>query len=152
MAPSFDPETKLFYVNAQEGFMLYYLALNAAKKAEGHQGGSATSLYSRGRLVAIDYQTGKVRWSREEEEGEGHPGILTTAGQLLFTGDVSGNLLALDPENGDTLWHVNAGGNLGSSPMTYELDGRQYVLTGVDSVLYAWTLPGNAGKKTGTGE
>ena len=146
MAPSFDPETKLFYVNAEEGFMLYYLALNAAKKAEGHQGGSATSLWSRARLVAIDYRTGKVRWSREEGEGEGHPGILTTAGHLLFTGDVSGNLLALDPENGDTLWHVSVGGNLGSSPMTYELDGRQYVVTGVDSVLYAWTLPENLHK------
>jgi alcohol dehydrogenase (cytochrome c) len=148
MAPSFDPETKLFYVNAQEGFMLYYLSLNAAQKAEGHQGGTATSLWSRARLVAIDYQTGKIRWSREEEEGEGHPGILTTAGQLLFTGDVSGNLLALDPENGDTLWHVNAGANLGSSPMTYELDGRQYVITGVDGVLYAWALPQNAAKSS----
>ncbi len=141
MAPSFDPETKLFYVNAQEGFMLYYLALNAAKRAEGHQGGSATSLWSKAMLVAIDYRTGRVRWTRQEEEGEGHPGILTTAGHLLFTGDVSGNLLALDPENGDTLWHANAGGTLGSSPMSYELDGRQYVITGVDSVLYAWTLP-----------
>jgi len=49
--------------------------------------------------------------------------------------------LALDPENGETLWHVNAGGTMGSSPMTYELDGRQYVITGVDGVLYAWALP-----------
>jgi alcohol dehydrogenase (cytochrome c) len=65
---------------------------------------------------------------------------------LLFTGDVAGNLLALDPENGDTLWHVNAGGTLGSSPMTYELDGRQYVITGVDGVLYAWTLPEHSRK------
>lgn len=140
MAPSFDPETKLFYVNAQEGFGLYYLMLNANKKAVGHQGGEATDLWSRSLLVAIDYQTGKIRWTREEEERTGHPGILTTAGHLLFTGDVSGNLLALDPENGNTLWHVNAGGNLGSSPMTYELEGRQYVVTGVDGVLYAWAL------------
>ncbi len=141
MAPSFDPETKLFYVNAQEGFGLYYLTLNKNRKAVGHQGGQATDLWTRALLVAIDYQTGKIRWRRTEEERAGHPGILTTAGHLLFTGDVSGNLLALDPENGETLWHVKPGGNLGSSPMTYELDGRQYVVTGVDGVLYAWALP-----------
>jgi len=141
MAPSFDPDTKLFYVNAQQGFTLYYLALNAGGKPEGHQGGAASPLWSQALLVAIDYQTGKIRWTRNEEEGAAHPGILTTAGRLLITGDVSGNLLILDPRNGRTLWHVYAGGLLGSSPMTYELDGRQYILTGVDSVLYAWALP-----------
>jgi alcohol dehydrogenase (cytochrome c) len=52
-----------------------------------------------------------------------------------------GDLLALDPANGDVLWHASGGGTLSNSPMTYELDGRQYVLMGVDGVLYAWTLP-----------
>ncbi|MBV9502812.1 MAG: acido-empty-quinoprotein group A [Acidobacteriaceae bacterium] len=141
MAPSFDPETKLFYVNAQQGFTVYYLTLNANQQPEGHQGGAASPLWSKALLVAIDYRTGKVRWTREEEEGAAHPGILTTAGHLLITGDVSGNLLVLDPEDGRTLWHVNPGGLLNSSPMTYELDGRQYIVTGVDSVLYAWALP-----------
>jgi acido-empty-quinoprotein group A len=141
MAPSFDPETQLFYVNAQRGFTVYYLSLNASNKPEGHQGGASSPLWSQAHLVAIDYKTGQIRWTRNEGEGEGHPGILTTAGHLLFTGDVSGNLLALDPDDGRTLWHVNAGGTLGSSPMTYELDGRQYVITGVDGVLYAWALP-----------
>ena len=141
MAPSFDPQTGLFYVNAQQGFGMYYLTLGANKKPEGHQGGASTQLWSEAMLVAIDYKTGKVRWTRKEEEGVGHPGILTTAGRLLFTGDVSGNLLALDPEDGRALWHVYAGGILGSSPSTYQLDGRQYVLTGVAGVLYAWALP-----------
>ena len=140
MAPSFDPETKLFYVNAQRvSWCTTWISMQ--EKSEGHQGGSATSLWSKAPLVAIDYQTGRIRWSRREEEGEGHPGILTTAGHLLFTGDVSGNLLGLDPETAIRLAR-ECGGNLGSSPMTYELDGRQYVMTGVDSVLYAWALPG----------
>lgn len=47
----------------------------------------------------------------------------------------------LDPATGKTLWHVNAGGSMESSPMTYELDGRQYVVEGVQGVLYAWALP-----------
>jgi alcohol dehydrogenase (cytochrome c) len=147
MAPSFDPQTQLFYVNAQQGFTLYYLTLDRSGKAEGHQGGAASPLWSQACLVAIDYRTGKIRWTRKEEEGAAHPGILTTAGHLLITGDVSGNLLVLDPEDGRTLWNVYAGGVLGSSPMTYQLDGRQYILTGVDSVLYAWTLPMPSGAR-----
>jgi alcohol dehydrogenase (cytochrome c) len=141
MAPSFDPETNLFYVNAFQGYGLFYLTLNENEKPEGHQGGAANSFWSNALLVALDYRTGKVKWTRDSGNATGSPGVLTTAGHLLFTGDVSGNLLALDPSNGEVLWHTSGGGNLTNSPMTYELDGRQYVLTGVDGVLYAWALP-----------
>jgi outer membrane protein assembly factor BamB len=72
--------------------------------------------------------------------GGGSDGILTTAGHLLFT-DESGQLVALDAGTGEVLWHVYAGGNLSGCPMTYEWEGRQYVLTPVDGVLYAWALP-----------
>ncbi|HEX4231895.1 MAG TPA: acido-empty-quinoprotein group A [Bryobacteraceae bacterium] len=144
MSPSFDPQTNLFYVNAMRGTSLWYLTLNADKKPEGHQGGSATNFWSDSLIVALDYTTGKTVWTRPAGEGRGAAGILTTAGQLLFTGDGLGDLLALDPSTGAVLWHASGGGLLSGSPMTYELDGRQYVLTGVDGVLYAWTLPSPA--------
>ncbi|GGA54927.1 quinoprotein ethanol dehydrogenase [Edaphobacter acidisoli] len=143
MSPSYDPQTKLFYVNAQEGYGYWYLALGPNGLPEDHQGGGSQSLISTSVLLALDYQTGKVRWQRESGIGLGTPGILTTAGHLLFTGDISGNLLALDPENGTVLWHTRGGGSLSNAPMTYQLNGRQYVLTGVDGVLYAWSLPSN---------
>jgi alcohol dehydrogenase (cytochrome c) len=98
-------------------------------------------------LLALDYETGKVRWRRDRpnvggrDTSGGGSGILTTAGGLLFTGDSGGDLIALDASNGNTLWHVYPGGNLTGAPMTYELGGRQYVITAVDSVLYAWALP-----------
>jgi len=60
---------------------------------------------------------------------------------LLFTGDNTNNLLALNPATGKTLWHVNAGGRMVSSPMTYELDGKQYLLTAVNDVVFVWSLP-----------
>ncbi len=144
MAPSYDPQTKLFYVNAQQGFSLYYLTTNEAGKPEGHQGGNAISLWSKALLLAIDFETGKIRWQRDQGTGAAYPGILTTAGHLLFTADVKGNLLALDAGSGEPLWHIYPGGLMNSSPMTYETDGRQYVLTAVDSVLYAWALPDRA--------
>jgi alcohol dehydrogenase (cytochrome c) len=50
-------------------------------------------------------------------------------------------LLALDPATGKTLWHLNAGGHLDASPMTYQLDGRQYLLFAVQDNLFAFAIP-----------
>jgi alcohol dehydrogenase (cytochrome c) len=141
MAPSFDPQTRLFYVNAQTAASLWYLVLNEDHKPDGHQGGTLSDFWSSSQLKALDYESGKTVWQRDLGKGHSFTGVLTTAGHLLFSGDTSGNLLALDPANGNLLWHVYAGGTLNSSPMTYQIEGRQYLITPVDSVVYAWTLP-----------
>lgn len=147
-APSFDPETGLFYVNAYHYFLVAYLTRTGDKaNASDHQGGMTSPLWAQSMLLAIDYRTGKIRWRQDRPPGYGQgydglgSGILTTAGHLLITGDPSGDLMALDPATGKSLWHVYAGGRLTGCPMTYELDGRQYLLTAVDGVLYAWALP-----------
>lgn len=141
MAPSFDPQTGLFYVNARRIFSVYYNT--ATGKAEGW-GGRDRILWANSTLRALDFRTGKVVWNHEIGEGESIAGILTTAGHLLFSADNSGNLLALDPATGRTLWHLNLGGGLLASPMTYELEGRQYILMPVTDVLYAFALPENS--------
>jgi len=138
MSPSFDPQTNLFYVNARRIFSIYYQTVTG--KAEGW-GGRDRNLWANSTIRALDYRTGKVVWNHETGEDENGAGILTTAGHLLFSADTSGNLLALDPGNGKTLWHLNAGGRVAASPMTYQLDGRQYVLFAVQDVLHAFALP-----------
>ena len=138
MAPSFDPQTGMFYVNARRCFSVYYLTTSG--KAEGW-GGRDRILWANSTLRALDYRTGKVVWNHELGNGESIAGVLTTAGHLLFTADNSGNLLALDPNTGKTLWHLNMGGELVASPMTYQLDGRQYLLVPIQDVLYAFALP-----------
>ena len=140
MAPSFDPDTGLFYVIARRIFSIFYKT--ATGKPEGW-GGRDRNLWANSVLQAMDYQTGKIRWSHELGDGEVTAGILTTAGGLLFTADNSDNLLALDPATGKTLWHVQAGGRLVSSPMTYEIDGKQHLLTAVQDLVLVWKLPGN---------
>ena len=147
-APSFDPETGLFYVNAYHIFFVTYLTRELGDEASSsdHQGGENSPLWSESMLLALDYKTGQIRWRRDEPHAGGRfaeigSGILTTAGKLLITGDNAGDLEALDPATGTPLWHVFAGGRLTGCPMTYELDGRQFLLTQVDSVLYAWALP-----------
>jgi len=73
-------------------------------------------------LLALDYETGKVRWRQDRPAGGGGEGqgsgILTTAGRLLLTGASTGNLVARDAATGKTLWHVYPGGNLTGAPMT----------------------------------
>jgi len=139
MAPSFDPQTNLFYVNARRIFSVYYNTVDKTKP-EGW-GGRDRILWANSTIRALDYKTGKVVWNHEIGEDESISGILTTAGHLLFTTDTSHNLLALDPATGKTLWHLNVGGPLLASPMTYMLDGRQYLMIPIYDTLYAFALP-----------
>jgi alcohol dehydrogenase (cytochrome c) len=92
-------------------------------------------------LDAINYQTGKIRWSHELGAGGSGAGVLRTDSGLTFTGDAAGNVLALDTSNGKTLWNAGAEPDMESSPITYELDGRQYLVTSSGGVLVAWRLP-----------
>jgi alcohol dehydrogenase (cytochrome c) len=103
-------------------------------------------LWGKAVLEAIDYQTGKIRWKHELGPGGAGAGVLTTASGLTFSGDAHGNFLALDTSTGQTLWHAGSGASIASSPITYELDGRQFIMTSSGGVLFAWALP-NAGPK-----
>ena len=98
--------------------------------------------FAKSSLRAIDYQTGDFRWTHTfPGPGGSISNLLTTAGNLLFSGDPSKNLIAFDPKNGKPLWHVKLQASVTNSPITYMLDGKQYVLaTAVDHV-YAFTLP-----------
>jgi alcohol dehydrogenase (cytochrome c) len=138
MAPGFDPQTGLLFVSARRLWSIFYMT--AEGKPEGWAGRDR-NLWANSVLEAIDYKTGRVAWKHEIGPGEGVAGILTTAGNLLFTADNSNNVIALDPATGKSLWHVSLGEKMDSAPSTYELDGRQYILTPVGSSLYAWTLP-----------
>jgi alcohol dehydrogenase (cytochrome c) len=137
-APSFDPKTGLFVVAASPSYALYF-----AKPADGTYGwaGADYDLWGKGVLEAIDYQTGKIRWTHELGKRSPSAGVMTTRSGLTFTGDVEGNLLALDTATGKTLWHAGLGGPIGTSPISYELGGRQYLISGSGGVLYAWALP-----------
>jgi alcohol dehydrogenase (cytochrome c) len=137
-SPSFDPKTGLFIVDAHPSWSIYF-----SKPADGDYGwaGGDYDLWGKGVIEAIDYQTGKIRWSHDVGPGGSGAGVLTTDSGLTFTGDAQGNFLALDTATGKTLWHAGSGGAIGSSPTTYELDGKQYVLTSGGGVLFAWKLP-----------
>jgi alcohol dehydrogenase (cytochrome c) len=138
-APSYDPETGLFYVNSREGLGLFYLTMPGIH-AEGWAGRDFF-IFDKSMLKAIDVQTGKIRWTHDYSGHGAFTGVLSTAGHLVFTEDGSMNLIAVDASTGRTLWHTYPGGAMATAPMTYELDGRQYLVMPVDGVVFAYALP-----------
>jgi len=139
--PSFSPKTGLLYVGTSQSYGMQYLT-DTDERPEGYGGGAVGAGGGGGRegyLKAIDYRTGKVRWRHALTEG-GAMGLLTTAGDLLFGGDGSGNFVAYDPSTGDPLWHAGLASYPSNAPVTFMLDGRQFVVVGAGDSLYAFTL------------
>ena len=97
-------------------------------------------------LRATDPATGKVMWQHEYLEPNGinarYASVLTTAGGLLFTGDISGNFIAFDARTGRILWHDELPENsITGVPVSYTIDGAQYVAAPSGGVVVAYRLP-----------
>jgi PQQ-dependent dehydrogenase (methanol/ethanol family) len=82
-----------------------------------------------GQLVAVDYNTGKIKWKVKTPQPM-IGGALATAGGLVFAGEANGEFKAYDAKNGSILWSFNAGAGVNAPPSTYEVDGKQYVVVG----------------------
>jgi acido-empty-quinoprotein group A len=144
--PSYSPRTELFYFNATLGYGIAYL-YDTSDKPQGYGGGSGGNFDTRSALLAMDIRTGAIKWKHEHRTGPGagfggmSGGIMTTAGDLLFTGD-TGNLVAFDPANGEPIWRQRLMSPLSNGPSTWMLDGKQYLIIGAGDCLYALTLAG----------
>lgn len=82
-----------------------------------------------GALIAVDYNTGKIRWKVKKPEPV-FGGVLATAGGLVFTGEATGKFAAYDSSNGRELWSYQADAGVNAPASTYALDGKQYVVVG----------------------
>ncbi len=149
-SPSFSPRTELFYISAWENNATIF-GDGPAEYEEGEYftGGTIqdygpvpnapglptltrgpvnnwTNALGNGAVLALDALTGEQKWKFEMTDVI-RSGILTTASDLLFTGARSGYFQALDARSGALLWKANLGSQIVNGPMTYEVDGRQYV-------------------------
>jgi alcohol dehydrogenase (cytochrome c) len=135
--PSFDPKTGLLIVNAQDGYGIYFF-----KPEHGSYGwaGADYNIAGKSFLRAIDYKTGRLVWDHPIGDGSGTAGVMTTEAGLTFSGDNRSNVMALRTADGTTLWHEDIG-RMQNGPITYQLDGKQYLIVGGASSLYAFALP-----------
>jgi alcohol dehydrogenase (cytochrome c) len=92
-------------------------------------------------IKAIDPETGATRWDFKTSQGSLQNGVLATAGQVLFASIRDGNLAALDTRTGAHLWHFQTGTSPAASPMSYAVDGTQYVAIAAGNTIYAFALP-----------
>jgi alcohol dehydrogenase (cytochrome c) len=143
--PSYDPTTRTFFVNAREACMTFYAwkpeyrAGDRFTGGAGQRGQGAEAPF--GALRAIDPATGDRKWEFRYLTPS-TAGLLTTASGLIFSGDAEGNLLALDSRSGKLLWRYQMGAAMhGTSPTTYMVEGRQYLLVPAGTTLTAWALP-----------
>ena len=84
--------------------------------------------YQTGAVVAVDPSTNRVQWKKRMPYSLAHGnGILTTRTDLLFIGQPDGNLIAMDARDGDELWRFQTGAAISASPVSYEIDGEQYI-------------------------
>ena len=144
-SPSYNPKTGLFYVMALERCDLFFAKPQVFTKGETYYG-TGTKLppneHDQKILMALSVRDGKEAW-RYLQTGPGNSwgGTLTTAGGLVFVADDADSLEAVDAETGHALWHFNTGQSFSASPMTYAVDGVQYVAISAGSDVFSFALP-----------
>jgi alcohol dehydrogenase (cytochrome c) len=146
-SPSYNPSTRLFYFLALEDCEMYF----ASSKKQTYRPGQ--TYYSTGTkhlpsesaekiLLAYDAATGKPVWRYPQVgKGDSWGGTMTTAGGLVFFGDDAGEFEAVDARTGKALWHFNTGQGMHASPMSYAVDGVQYVCIAAGSDVFSFALP-----------
>jgi quinohemoprotein ethanol dehydrogenase len=136
---SFNPQTGLVYIPAQDAFFAYSQDKTFKYLPGGWNTGNDFSLLKvappfvpTGHLLAWDPVAQKERW-RVAYNSIWNGGTLTTAGNLVFQGTADGRFVAYSADKGEKLWEVSVGTGIIAAPVTYELDGVQYV-----SVMAGW--------------
>ena len=140
---AYNPLTNFLYVPSLElcgsyhqGRVFYIKGLpyvGSGMTAEKEEGGD---MIMWGHISAIDISTGEVKW-RHKTNFPQWGGCLTTAGGLVFAGDLEGRFMALSAETGEVLWDFQTGSGVLAPPITYQLDGVQYVAIASGAVKYA---------------
>ena len=160
-SPSYSPRTGLFYVSAWEGYgsvfrpqeQEYQEGLRFlggisdspvpggpnVPSLRGSRINNWTEAVGTGAVIAIDPATGEHRWKFEMTDVTSS-GVLTTATDVLFTGGREGYFHALDAVSGELLWKTNLGGEIANGPISYAVDGTQYVAVAAGNGLFVFGL------------
>jgi alcohol dehydrogenase (cytochrome c) len=145
--PSFSPVTGLFYIPAWENSSSIYRKSEAPPEFEEGKnftggvparGGAGEDVFSS--IIAMDPNTGDRKWTFRLSAPSTEGGVLTTASNVLFASGRDGQFVALNAGDGKLLWETNLGPSVSAGPMTYMVNGKQYVSIQCGNALYTFTL------------
>jgi alcohol dehydrogenase (cytochrome c) len=143
-SPSFDPVNGLFVVSVRESCATYTSVTKEAVPGQGYTGGGQEidpKIGTPGAVRALDVVTGETRWNFPLQIGTPATGVLTTAGGVTFASSNDGYLIALDSRNGKVLWKYNTGASIIAAPMSFAVDGKQYIGLASQSAIFTFALP-----------
>jgi len=144
--PSFSPITGLFYIPAWENSSARYRKSDTPPEfgnggfMGGGPGGGATGDDVFSSIIAMDPGTGERQWTFRLAAPSTESGVLTTRSNVLFAGGRDGQFVALDARDGKLLWQTNLGPSVSAGPMTYMVNGKQYVSIQCGLGLYTFAL------------
>jgi PQQ-dependent dehydrogenase (methanol/ethanol family) len=148
-APSYSALTGWFYLAFSEAGQQFASAPSPITRGQTYIGrGRATTPGGRAAndpepnsgIKAIDPETGKTVWQFPIFQGSLNNGVMATAGNVLFASSPDGNLFALDSKTGKYLWHFQTNSRHSAAPMSYSVDGKQYVALSAGNVVIAFSL------------
>ena len=143
--PSYSPKTGLFYVSSWENTGT--IADGNFPRATGDTPMGNVNLIPNlkkeeegfGAVRAFDPKTGEKKWEYKMNDIT-WAGVLSTTTDLVFSGGREGYFFALNARNGELLWKLNLGGQVNSGPMSYAVNGRQYIAVSAGQALYSFAL------------
>lgn len=144
-SPSFNPSTKLFYFLASENCEIFLVSAEKFTPGQTYYStGARRSPGDRAKKILLAFELGadKPKWAYPQVgSGQSSGGTMTTAGGLVFFGDDSQSFEAVDARTGTALWHFNTGQDIHASPMSYAVNGNQYVSIAAGSNVFSFGLP-----------
>ncbi len=147
---SYNPETGLVYIPSNNVCMDWSVSDVTYKRGVFYLGGEFPPHDGPGgylgELIAWDPVKHEKVWGMKSDLPF-NGGTLTTGGDLVFWGDLHGDFRALDAKTGEELWKKNLGSGIGAGPITYTVNGKQYVAVVVGRTVSLAAFLGDIGKR-----
>ena len=142
-SPSYSPSTNLFYVPVREMGAYYYKTEVEYEPGQPFMGGGEQALGgddAYGAIRALDVMTGERKWEFRLHSPP-WAGVMSTAGGVVFGGTNEGNVFALDAVSGELKWEFQTGGAFRTNPISFAVDGKQYMATAAGTAVFVFGLP-----------
>jgi alcohol dehydrogenase (cytochrome c) len=143
-SPTYNPRTRLFYFLGNNGCNIFVATPQDYKYGDPYYAGGTKRVPGENAtrwLMAFDPNKNAIVWRYPQVGRGGQSGVMSTASGLLFFGDDADSLEGVDGRTGHALWHFNAGQSFTASPMTFAVNGRQYVAIVAGDDVFSFALP-----------